>query len=624
MTPLPGLPRARPARRWRVVALASVALLVAFVAVFDWTWLRPIVRQYVRSHADRAIDFEHLRVGLAPDLALRVEVRGLRIENAAWAAKRPFIDAGFVRADIDWRSLAGPQVIVTRAVLVDANVDMERSADGLRNWRLSKPLDRGPGRVRVLALEATRSTVHVADAGMALSAELQFTPLTPDLLPVALATAPMPTATKHLVVKGTYRGRPFDGDAAVGAVISFRDSGIPFALRGELRSGAARLRFDGRAADIQQGTSLDLQLNLELRLSSAPAQAPPSAGRGLPVTASAHLIAARGQWSLDALNARLGRTDVQGQARLQEADTDHARGRVSAALHSTAWHTDELAALGLVAGGGTAVGGKTAGVGNSAVVDKAAVIDNAAANGPSLSLPAVDGTVDWQVDKVVHPAWPWLQSLQLRAALDQGRLTVKPVMLLAAPGRAEGRLTLDTTVRPWAMALAADVSGVQVGQWTQALHGVLQGHVALDARADSWPALARAAVGSATFALRDASISNRLDARLALDGGAMLAARFTDAQRVAMPCARLALQVAGGHLTVRSFVTETDRAVFVGTGALNLADRTIDVLVTPHRKTLALFALNRAIHVSGPLTEPVVATADAPGATAPAGCAAAG
>ena len=114
----------------------------------------------------------------------------------------------------------------------------------------------------------------------------------------------------------------------------------------------------------------------------------------------------------------------------------------------------------------------------------------------------------------MHPALPWLQSLHLRGTLDQGHLTLKPLVRLAANGRAEGTLTLDTTVRPAAMALAGDVAGVQVGQWTPALHGVLHGHVALLARADSWPALTRAAAGTATFSLRDASVSNRLDARL--------------------------------------------------------------------------------------------------------------
>lgn len=611
MTEPPAPERARPARRWPVPLLATLLALGAFAAMFDWTWCRPLVQRYVREHAGRTIDFQHLRVGLAPDLSLRVEVRGLQIENAAWAAKRPFIDAGFVRADIAWRSLTGPNVIVTRAVLVDAQVDMERSADDLRNWRLSKPLDRGPGRVRVLALDATRSTVHLADQGMALEAKVQFTPLTPDLLPASLNTAPMPVPTKRATFTGSFRGRPFDGDAAIGEVISFRDSGIPFALRGELRSGTMRLRFDGRAADIQQDRSVDLELRLSSAPAPAPAPAPAHAPRtgapALPVTASAHVVAAGGHWSFDALTARLGRTDLRGRAQVDEADADHARARIRAALHSAAWQVDELAALAFGSGG---IGVGTVG----------AVTGGVAPPG----WPHIDGTLEWQVDKLVHPAWPWLGSLNLRAMNDQGRLSVKPLMLLAAAGRADATLTLDTTARPWALALAADVSGVQVGQWTEALHGVLHGHIALHARADAWPALARNAVGSATFALRDASISNRLDARLALDGGAMLAAQLTDARRVPMPCARLAAQVAAGQLGLRSFVAETDRAVFVGTGALNLADRTVDLLVTPHRKTAALFALNRAIRVSGPLGQPLVATADAPSSTAPVTCATAG
>lgn len=620
MTELPEPARARPPRRWPLVVLATLLALIAFAAVFDWTWCRPLVRYYVREHAGRAIDFEHLRIGLAPDLSLRVEFRGLHIENAAWAAQRPFIDAGTVRADIAWRSFTGPHVIVTRAVLIDAQVDMERQADGLRNWRLSKPLDRGPGKVRVLALEATRSTIHVIDEGRALSAELKFEPLTATPLPTPLAATPLPVPTRRLAITGRYQGRTFDADVAIGDVISFRDTGIACALRGELRSGELRLRFDGHAADIQQGAALDLELRLSTASAPATSHPPHSGAAALPLTASAHLVTAGGRWSFGALSARLGRTDLRGHAQLDESDADHARVRVSASLRSAVWHLDELAALAARSGGGGGAG--RAGGGGGASGDGGAGTGGSGAGPPGW--PAVDATLDWQVDKLAHPALPWLHALQLGASLQQGQLAVRPVVLLAAPGRAEATLTLDTTARPLAVALAADVSGVQVGQWTNALSGILQGHVALHARADSWAALARAAAGSATFTLRDASISNRLDARLALDGGAVLAAQFTQARRVPMTCARLAAQVAAGRVTVRKLVAETDRAVFVGSGVLNPADRTVDLVITPHRKTTALFALNRAIRVSGPLGQPRVAAQEAPAATTPVSCATAG
>ena len=90
--------------------------------------------------------------------------RGLRVENAAWADKqRPLVDAGLLRFEFEWQSFTGPRVTVTRAVLVDARIDLERSADELRNWRLSNPLDRGPGRIRVLSLEAGDTRVLVED-----------------------------------------------------------------------------------------------------------------------------------------------------------------------------------------------------------------------------------------------------------------------------------------------------------------------------------------------------------------------------------------------------------------------------------------------------------------------------
>src|SRR6185369_11774779 len=96
--------------------LAIVAACALFVWAFDWVWFRPLIRHYIHSHSGRSVGSDRL--------------------------------------------------VLTRIDLVDAEVDLERRADGERNWRLRHPDDRGPSRVEVMSLDATRSELRFVHGGI--------------------------------------------------------------------------------------------------------------------------------------------------------------------------------------------------------------------------------------------------------------------------------------------------------------------------------------------------------------------------------------------------------------------------------------------------------------------------
>ena len=159
-TPAPALARG-PHR-----AGACWFALVVLVWAFDWNWCRPWIRHYVMSHSGRSFEFDDLQVHWRHGFDPTIELRGLTIQNAPWAASRqPFIHAGRIAATLSWRSLGSDMTVVNLVELDDAQVDMERQADGLRNWRLGHPpTTPRPPRVRVLcarradAASCTRST----------------------------------------------------------------------------------------------------------------------------------------------------------------------------------------------------------------------------------------------------------------------------------------------------------------------------------------------------------------------------------------------------------------------------------------------------------------------------------
>ncbi len=151
----------------RTKVLSSLVLVFAVVImVFDWNWFRGPLERYLYKKSNREIRIEDLHVTLGLTLAPTVRLRGVYIENAPWAVnKQPLVVAGEAAFTFSLRSLLERRPIVTRLVLHDADVDLERQADGLRNWRLRNPDDRSPGRVKVMTLEAYRTRIRFNHGG---------------------------------------------------------------------------------------------------------------------------------------------------------------------------------------------------------------------------------------------------------------------------------------------------------------------------------------------------------------------------------------------------------------------------------------------------------------------------
>ncbi|CAM5798107.1 hypothetical protein RFUL19S_05139 [Rhizobacter fulvus] len=575
-----------------VVAL----LLVLLVLVFDWTWFRPLVQHYVREHASRSIHFDHLRFGLTPGFDPWVEFRGLQVENAPWAdPRRPLADAGLLRLEFAWQSLSGPRITVNRAVLVDARIDLERSADELRNWRLSDPLDRGPGRIRVLSLDATRSSIRFADHGSAFDVEAHVTPLP---APVTLAATPALPLVKHLRLEGRRGGAPFDADADVSAIQTMADTGQPFALRGQLRADAGRVQLEGSATDVRDLAALDLDLTVDVpHLDKLRPLLPALPWPAWPITGTAHLNKAGDVSHVTALQARVGRSDARGELHLDTRDAAGDVPLLRADLRSATLMLDELQA-------------------------------GLAALPPRTGPPPrpFDADIAWHATRLTRAATPWLDSLALQAQWRRGKLALAPFDLGAAGGHLAGSLQFDTTTSPRTLALDARLNGMRaerftvgIGKARGALQGAVNGHAVLRARGDSVAALTRSLAGTLTAALQGGSVTRQLDARLALDGGALLRSWLADPSRVGVRCARVALEFENGHGRLRRLGFETERVAIVGGGSVDLGARTVDLLLTPQRKEAALLALDRSIRVSGAFDKPVVAlTEPRPASAAPA------
>jgi|GEM_PF-702469 len=593
----PRAPRRRRAGRVALAALLALPALAALCAAFDANWLRPLIQHHVMARSGRSVRFDDLKIRWRDGLDPTFEFRNLVIQNAPWAAsKAPLIRAGRAAATLSWRSLGDDLTIIRRVELEDAQVDMERLADGLRNWRITRPDDRGPPRIRVLELDARSSTLHMIHRGIPLELDARATTLAaPRTLP---AHADLPL-TRHLVFAGTYDQRAFEGAADTSDVLQFGDTGKHFALDAQARLGALTLEAAGIADDLHALGELEVDAKLSVAGSGAAWPLPEPVARLRPLAAQGRIAHAGDRWTGADVRVRAGRGTAftADAAFIGSLKSDTPRRRLEATLRDAAIDLDDVSLL----RGKTPPGEPT----------QPGMRPDASHAWSTRPLPfdrlrEFDADIDLRAARITGSDRGFMQGVRGRAALKDGVLALTALDLGVANGHVTGSARIDATRAPVDVALQLAARGLRVDAMsaTLAANGALAG--AIDARADvrsrgdSTHALVAGASGTVTLSLAEgASVSRRLDAKLGLNGGEWLRTLLDKSARVPVQCASVTLALAHGVATPRRFVFETPGTALALRGTLDLASESLDATLMPAHKKLALLALDKSIHAEG-------------------------
>ena len=597
-------------RRFRALraALAVALALIALCWAFDWNWCRPLIRHYVMSRSQRSFDFDDMQVHFRDGLDPTIEFHGLTIQNAPWAATQaPFIHAGRIALTVSWRTLGSDMTVISLIELDDAQVDMERRADGVRNWRITRPDDRGPPRVRVLALAARDSSLHTIHRGIDLVLDASTTPLAAPRTLARHADLPL---TERLMFKGTYKGKAFEGDAAVSDVLTFGATPRLFALQGTARMGALRLDAAGVSNDLHALGDFDVDATLSTDGDAATWPLPETLARMRPLVAQGHVAKAGERWTGAGVRVRAGRQTaaVVDATFTGSFKSETPRRTLKATLRDAVIDVDDLQPL----------RGKA-----SADADHALSTQPL----PLARLRELDADVELRPARVIGAERGDVQGVRGRATLDAGVLRLQALDVALADGHVTGSLQVDASHSPADVAFDLSARGLRVDRLSAklaangALAGAVDGHAVVKTRGESARALVAAANGSVTLSLADgASVSKRLDAKLGLNGGEWLRTLFDKSARVPVQCASMTLALEHGVATPRHVVFETPDTALAARGSANLADETLDATLTPARKKLALLALDKSIHAEGSWRDVKVALTPASG-DAPERCA---
>ena len=585
---------------WRAVRNTLLILLtiVVVAATTQALWLAPLVSYELTRRSGRDAHVDTMWIGLSSALAPVVHLRGIRIANAPWAeAGRPFVALASATAVFSWKSIEQRRPVVALWTLADGEVDLERTADGLRNWRLTNPQYRGPGRWKVLAVRGERAKVRFVHGGLDLELDAISS-----AAPTAADTGSEPQRPTRLDLQGRWRELPFAVSADTGPVLTFFETGETFPIRGRMDVGGARLDIEGQVGDIVRRPIADAHVVL-----TAPSLTPfaafvSSRHKGRAIRIEAAMKAGDGHYALSGLKARVGATDIAGDASWAHDEDENV---LRATLESDSTDVADLRWL----------AGLRAVRAHAAAPDTAA--SGAAANVGASSSPAMrraardtDAELSFVARRLRSAELPALQSGRVEAKVSDGRLTVASFDIGVAQGHVTGSGSLGLRDAP--MRAEADVRarGVRIESFIRdaegrsRLTGAVEGHALLKTHGDAPDALRDNVTGRITASIGSGTISSRLDAEIGLQVGKIVRSFLAGTEPVAIKCAAATIDLERGTGRLSSLVFDTERTRTTGRGTIDLATETVDVVLTPQAKQGGMFDLERSIRLHGPIRHP--------------------
>jgi uncharacterized protein involved in outer membrane biogenesis len=571
-----------------------VALAIA-VALFDWNWFRHPLELYLAERSQREVRIGDLHVDAAFSLEPTVRVRDVYVENAPWANKGPAVVAGEASFTFSLASLWDRRPVISRLVLIDANVQLERREDGLRNWRLTNPEDRGPGRVKVLRLEPHRTTIRV------ILGNLDMNVLVAASQAGANDQPPDAAHPAQIDFKGKLGGTAISGQFQTGRRLTFLETAESFQMRGHATAGNSRLDVDGTVADLARPSAIDARVRLAGRslsdLNSVLGTAMPASR---PYNFESRVRQAGDEVSFDEVRASIGKSDFTGTI---GTDLRGERPRLQAELFS---ESADLADFGTPAAAGeatTKATGRNPEDSNRGGLGR--LFSERAFNGEPLK--TLDAHVTLHARKLTATNLPELESLRVSANLEDSVLALDPIDLGLAGGHVVGLLTFDGRRKPISSHAKVDFKQMRIERLLDRLAkgaqsaGQINGHFDLTGQGDSVAKILASASGSMEVSMAGGGISNLLDARLGLNIGKILRLMITGDQAIGIHSAVVAFDFEQGLGKSKAILLDTDQTRTQGTGSIDLRHETVDVLLTSYPKNPGLFSQQSSIHVHGPI-----------------------
>lgn len=607
-----------------VVVCVITGVLAASVMLLDGERLRNAAIEYIerRDGVELEIDRLERTVGLSP----RIELHGLRLRQPEYTDS-PLLEIDHAAFNIDLLSLLFEPVTLRDVIVESPMVVLPIGDEGLLYWGpvLADLLERlrrfewALHGFRVVELEA--EALHtVRDARVLLTAA-SIEGAMPQVADLALhmrqlsgdleAAFPLPLKGKleidearlqhadgalpvTLDVSGRVDARPLRITARSGNVLK----GEPNArgpLEATLELGASRMQLNGT---VSRGSGPHFDLGFDVAVKDL-ARVPDATIR--------FRISDEGlAWNIHELHAAIGDATASGELHVERRDP---RPLLTGSL--------QLAGF---AFGSQVTGGDEAA--NQQVSSPEAAADGHASSSPRDDgraellrlaierLDRLDAQLDLRAEALELFGVP-VTNLRGQVQLADGRLDVGPLDAEVLAGAAGARLSLANHGEPPRFELTTSFGGIETSELANVLEmdhevfGELQGNV--DLAASTLENIAGASSGSATLLMSGGQLSAALAKLVDMDFADKILGTFRKKDETTpIRCAIADFEGRDGIFESQALIVDTGEVKLVGAGKINLAERTMDLVIRPYGKDFSLLSSDAPLRVSGPLSDPSV------------------
>lgn len=584
----------RPEKIAAGVTLGVIVLIVVFLMLFQWNWLRGPIGNWASEKYDREIvlkgDLDVKLFSWTPS----AHIRDVRVGGPDWASERDTLVLEDALASVRLLPLLSGRVEMPLVQITRPQVVLIATEDGRKSWVLNPdkpstgPLKLPP--INRLIIRDGRLLFEERGRDMRLDATINA------------REGSDGNAGFLLAGRGTINGTPLTLEVRGGPFINIKRD-RPYGFKAELSGVGSTLVADGsitRPFDLGQfnatlslrGRDLaDLYLLTGITTPNTP-----------PYRLSGKLTRNDSVFTFNDFSGRVGSSDLSGDLKVY---TVGDRKRVEADLRSRLLDIDDLASvLGgtprVTASGDTVT---TSGVGSKLLPDAPLNVER---------LRVMDGTLRYRAAQVKRNELD-IRRVNLGAELKAGILNLDPVAFDFNRGELDGTARIDANRKVPYSTADFRLRGYPLESIIPARNGAPTvtgraiGRAKLEGSGASIHDFAAGSKGTLSLVVPQGQMRAAFAELLGINASAGLGKLLSgDTGTSEIRCAVADFTVSGGTATARTFVIDTTPVLARGSGTIDLGAETMNLRIDGDTKKPRLIRLWSPITISGPLTAPRV------------------
>lgn len=590
--------------------LAPVLLVVLFIAIFGWNWLRGPIERMTLDKTGRELAISgNLELKFGWPLP-RIHAGAVTFANPAWAREKQMVAADAVEIAIDLPQLLLRNIVLPEVRLERPIVFLEQGSGGRKNWLLDLNQQDEQARIRIDRLMLDNGRLGYDDAGQKTSIRSE--------LSTGLSTLNTQPAGAGLTftAQGQYKGMPLKARGNGGPVLGLRDESTPYPLKADLTVGHTGVKVDGTITSLLKFSAMDMRLALR---GESLAQLFPLLGIAFPETrayvTNGHIVHSERTWRYEKFSGRIGDSDIAGTF---QVDTGGKRPAMKADLVSKLLDFADLGPL-IGARPGSVQAAKQAAPPPS---QTAAPITAQVRPAQARVLPdipfktdrwdSVDAEVTLKASTIRRAKELPLEDLVTHLSLRDSVLTLDPLNFGVAGGHLNAVISLDgrkdpiqarAQVRARKILIAKLFPTVELSKTSM---GQVNGEFDLAGKGNSVGRMLASSNGKVGLVVAGGEISKLMMEKVGLHLWEILELKVTGDKLVKLRCAVADFGVKNGIMHADALIFDTEVTTIVGTGSIDLGQEKLDLTLNQKTKNTSPVALRSPIYVRGSFAKPDV------------------